>query len=456
MPSQELVVNVPQPHPGQLRIERDPRRHKVLRCGRRYGKTLGGVRAGLLCALEGGKVGWFAPQTRYVTEVWRDFTRRLRVLCEEHGGRISEQEKRIELPNGGVIEHWSLHDQDDPARGRSYDLVVIDEAGLVPNLMEIWEAAIEPTLTDRNGKSLFLGTPKGQRTAFNILFQQAESGEDPEWAAFHGRTDENTTIPNVVEKVEKLRLRAEKRGTLALWQQEYLGIPADDGSNPIGLAAIAAAATPAHRATNERWAHWTNGEHPKKTVAWGCDLAKSIDFTVLIGFDAYGRWTQVHRWQADWGETKRRLLDIVGLELPCVMDATGVGSPIVQDLQMAGMQVSPFVFSYKSRAGLVEDLVTGIHGKRLTLPDGFVRQELEALGVVHNPETGFTRYQVPSGMHDDGIMALAMAWRCYTYYADAPAWPKAGHETPWTPDILVPTWTDPDAEEEFDALGSGW
>jgi hypothetical protein len=436
----EIQVSLPQPHAGQRRILATAHKHKMLRCGRRFGKTKLGIYEGIRTAVNGGMVGWFSPTNKYALEAWREIVSRLRPVAELDGGRVSEQEKRIELPNGGLVEVWSLDGNDDPARGRSYDLVIIDEAGLINKLATLWEASIEPTLIDRDGGSLFLGTPKGARTPFNVMFAEAESAADADWGAFHGATGDNDTIPRVKEKVERARKRAERRGTLALWAQEYLGIPADDGSNPIGLDAIRAAVAQAS---------------PAPVVCWGVDLARAVDYTVAIGLDALGRWSEMHRFREDWGATKARLRDLCGTELPIVMDATGVGSPITQDLQAVGMQIDPFVFSIKSRGVLIEELITAIHSKQITVPDGLCRAELESLGVETNQKSGFTRYSVPDGMTDDCIMSLAMAWRCYQHHAMTPDWPVSYEANLWSPDVDASIYFEND-ELEFSSIGAGW
>lgn len=430
-------------HPGQRAILAHHARFKIVRCGRRYGKTALMIYVACKDALDGKKVGWFAPTNKYALEAWREIVRRLRPVADLPGGRVSEQEKRIELPNGGLVEVWSFDNNDDPARGRSYDRALIDEAGLVGKLMLLWEAAIEPTLLDRNGQALIVGTPKGARTPFNVMYAVAEQGDDEEWAAFAGHTKDNITIPDVAAKVERARQRAEKRGTLALWAQEYEGTPADDGSNPIGLDAIAAAVAP------------KSAEPP---AAWGVDLAKAVDWTVAIGLDQWGRWCRFERWKGDWTSTKRKLKELIGTGTPVTMDATGVGSPIVQDLQFAGMQVEPFVFSKRSRTLLLEELTTAIHSRQLTIEGGLMRAELESLGVSYNSETGYAKYEVPDGMTDDAIMALAMGWRCYQHMAEQPVWQGMKPPEP-SPDIdprltlLAPEEEDDDV---FAYLGGGW
>ena len=452
-----VEVYVPELHPGQLKIKKNRRRFTVVRCGRRFGKTVYGKAEALEVALKGGKVGWVSPNNKLATEVWRDLVRRLRGLTDQEGGRVSEMERRIELPEGGVIEVWSSHDNSDIARGRDYDLVVVDEAGLIPDLSVLWDSALAPTLADRQGAGLLLGTPKGLRTAFNVMFADAETGEDPEWAAFNAPTTDNTTLPGLVLEVEKARRRAERRGTLALWTQEYLGIPADDGSNPFGLEAIARVATTAVRVKeNELYPQWRPEGPARPAIAWGVDLARSIDYTVAIGFDELGRWCDCHRFQADWKLTKNRLIDIIGFDTPVIMDATGVGSPIVQDLYNAGLQVSPFVFTYRSRNKLVEELITGIHGARMSLPNNFVRTEMETVGVEQT-SIG-PRYTVPQGHHDDGLMAIGLAWMCFQNYAGMPDWPAEREVIHPRKDQtkFLPAAKPDDEESDFEILGAGW
>lgn len=413
----------------------------LLMCGRRWGKTLFGVERACRKLVKGGNVGWFAPQSTYAAEAWRELRRRLSPLAV----RISEQEKRIELVNGAVLEVWSLHDNQDPARGREYDLVIIDEAGLVAELDYIWQTAIEPTLVVRRGSALFLGTPKGQRTSFVRMHSEAATGDDPDWWADNAPSIENPAVPP--DEVERARKRAERNGTMGLFYQEYFGIPADDGSNPIGYTAIA-------RAIADE-----PSKHP--TVCYGVDLARAVDHTVVIGLDAAGHWTECHRFQAGWRETRQRVYDIIG-KTPTVVDATGVGDPIVEDLLEAGCDVHRFVFSPASRRRLVQELVTAFHSDRMKIPGGWLKAELESLGVEELASG--PRYAVPRGMHDDGIMALGLAWIAHQSFApmlapqNTAAWkPRAGYDDRISADgsdyesALFAT-----SDDGFDDLGDGW
>ena len=382
--AKSVEVKLHKRHPGQIAIAQHPARFRVVMCGRRWGKSACGIREACDYAIAGKPVGWFAPSYKLALEAWRELVDRLSPITS----RMSEQDKRIELVTGGVIEVWTL-DTPDPARGRKYALVVIDEAGITRDLLEVWQSAIRPTLVDLAGRALIMGTPKGRRHGFVVLFNRG-LGEDKDWMSFRASTLENPYIP--ASEVEAAR----KELPPEIFAQEFEGIPTDDGANPFGLEAI-----------KESVGEVGNGE----VVVYGVDLARSLDFTVVVGMDAYRRVVTLDRWQAPWAVTKTKVQKIVGAT-PVVADATGVGDAIVSDLQMMGVNVSGHIFTQSSKLRLMQRLVAAFQGKELVLPnteqDRWLVAELETFEFTYTA-TG-VRYEAPSGFHDDGVMALGLAW----------------------------------------------
>ena len=350
-------------------------------CGRRYGKSALGIRLACDAALKGQPVGWFAPSYKLALEAWRELSQRLQPIV----ARQNEQDKRMELVTGGVIEIWTL-DTQDPARGRKYALAIIDEAGIAKDLLDVWQAAIRPTLVDFGGRALFLGTPKGRRHGFVTLFTRGDTGQDPDWASFRASTLENPYIPP--EEIEAAR----KELPPDIFQQEFEGIPTDDGANPFGLDAIRKAVTE------------DLGEQPP--VIYGIDLARSMDYTVVCGMDAWRRVVRLERWQLPWAETKSKISGLVG-KVPCVVDATGVGDAIVADLQIMGVDVTPHVFTQSSKLRLMQRLIAAFQGGELQIPAGWLPAELEAFEFSYTA-TG-VKYEAPKGYHDDGVMALGLS-----------------------------------------------
>jgi hypothetical protein len=130
-----------------------------------------------------------------------------------------------------------------------------------------------------------------------------------------------------------------------------------------------------------------------------------------VGLDEWGRWTEYERWQAPWAETKQRIRRI-SAKAPCLVDGTGVGDAIFDDLAMAGMNVHKFTFHVASKRELVQRLIAAFAGKRVTISDGIPYTEFKAFEVSYTSQ-GKVRYTSPNGVHDDAIMAWGLALTMY-------------------------------------------
>ena len=368
-------------HDGQLRVLREAGRFNVLECGRRFGKTHLGVQLAIDVAIDGGEVGWFAPTYKYLADPWRAVEKALGPAIM----KVDRVEKRLDLISGGSIDFWSL-DSVDAGRGRRYDRVIIDEAGIVRDLGPAWQETIRATLADKQGDAWFLGTPKG-RNFFHRCFERGQIA-DGGWKSWRLPTTTNPTIRD--EEIEAARRELPKQ----VFEQEFLGVPADDGGNPFGLDAI-------ERCIAEK------SSNPPKAI--GVDLAKSVDYTVVCGLDEAGSVCLLERWQAPWSETIGRIERMLG-EVPALIDSTGVGDPIVEDLQRKQPRVEGFKFTQVSKQQLMEGLASAFQTGRIQIPDGWLRTECETFEYQYT-RTG-VRYEAPSGMHDDGVCALALALRC--------------------------------------------
>lgn len=91
-------------------------------------------------------------------EVWREAVRTFAPILS----RRNIQERRLEFITGGLLEFWSL-DNPDVARGRKYRRIIVDEAAMVPSLMDVWQYALRPTLADYQGDAWFVYTEGAQR-----------------------------------------------------------------------------------------------------------------------------------------------------------------------------------------------------------------------------------------------------------------------------------------------------
>ena len=184
---------------------KESRRYNVAVCGRRFGKTI--MAADILIdgprrkgALHNLPVALYAPTYSTMLESWRRFTHILAPITASK----SEQNKRIDLITGGVIEMWSL-DNPDAGRGRKYATVVVDEAAMVRRLEEAWTQNIQPLLMDYEGEAWFVSTPKGDNY-FKTLFERgnpANPQREDDWQSWQLPTWGNPYIAKA--EIEKMR-----------------------------------------------------------------------------------------------------------------------------------------------------------------------------------------------------------------------------------------------------------
>lgn len=211
----DLELRMPDRHAGQKQIVTEAQRFNVLACGRRFGKTTLGLDVLTIeprGALDGFPVAWFAPNSKLFDEVWHEALRLLKPVTR----RVNTQQNVIELITGGRLDFWTLHNTDDPARGRKYARVVLDEAAIVPStrLARQWQEAIRPTLTDYAGDAWFGSTPKGAGF-FQDLYDRGIAREDG-WMAWQMPTTANPYIDPAEVEAARRELPS------SVFRQEYL------------------------------------------------------------------------------------------------------------------------------------------------------------------------------------------------------------------------------------------
>lgn len=380
----EVEIRLHKPHPGQQQIRDEAARYNAVACGRQWGKTDDGTEHVIQTALDGFPAGWFAPAYKYLEEAWE----RIAETLSPFGSLLqtNKQDRVIRLPGGGRIDFWTLN-KPDAGRGRKYKLIVIDEAALVPNLKLAWHRAIRATLLFYKGSAWFYSTPRGMDD-FQDLWMLGQDEDHPEWMSWQMPSHANPHLdPAEVQKMrDELPADAEAQEVDA----EFLA----NAANPFGLEHI-------NECLRDDLA-----EGP--VVAWGVDLAKSHDWTVATGLNAAGDVCVWQRWQGDWRNTRSRLIAMLA-NAPAEVDATGVGDPIVEDLQAHCPLVSPFKFTSQTKQMLMEGLAVAIQTRSVRFPDGRIRKEL--CDFRYEYTAAGVRYRTPEGKHDDCVDSLALAWR---------------------------------------------
>ena len=128
--------------------------------------------------------------------------------------RDNAKDKVIELSNNSTIRMGSIN-QVDSVVGRSYDLIIFDEAALVDG-RDAFNVALRPTLDKDNSKAIFISTPRGRNNYFAEFYYRGFTDEFPEWASIKATWHEN---PRVSEEDIK---EARKTMSESEFAQEYM------------------------------------------------------------------------------------------------------------------------------------------------------------------------------------------------------------------------------------------
>ncbi len=194
----------------QSEIFCSPSRFRAVVAGRRFGKTFLSTGEILRAAIGGSNRNcWYvAPTYGAAKEIAWDML--IQTIPEEYIAKTNETSLTIRLINGSVI---SLKGAEKPnnLRGRALDFVVLDEfADMRP---EAWHEVLRPSLSDRQGHALFIGTPKG-RNHFYDLWATGLDGADG-WDSFQYTTLQGGNVPE--KEIEQARSDLDER----TFNQEY-------------------------------------------------------------------------------------------------------------------------------------------------------------------------------------------------------------------------------------------
>lgn len=367
------------PHINQRPILDSQARFRVVMCGRRFGKSELSQIEIITAALHGQQVAYITP-TYALAAVFFD---KLAAFLGP-AFKANKSEFFIEFPNGGRLDFFT-GERLNNLRGRKFHLAVVDEAAYIANLQDGWENSIRPTLTDYKGRAIFLSTPRG-RNFFYTLYSYGDLGREG-WESFKFTSYDNPHIDPA--EIDEARAQLPE----AAFEQEYMANPAENAANPFGGQYIRQCILPMA---------------DSQPVVYGIDLAKHVDWTVIVGMDQFGGVCHFQRFQKPWRDTINTILALPGAGRTWMLvDSTGVGDPVTEDLQGRIQRVEGYKYSSSTKQDLMQGLQLAIQRREITYPDGPIVTELEAFEYKYTPSG--VKYSAPAGFTDDCVNALALA-----------------------------------------------
>jgi len=379
--------------PHQLEVLKDKTRFKTLVWHRRARKTSTALEKVALEAFNPhlkNKVYWivFPTYAEAKDAVWKDPNMLFRVIPKELVARQNEVELTLYLHSGSIICLKGA-DHPDTLRGAGPYGVILDEFATMK--YEAW-GVIEPVLRANGGWAWFIGTPKGKNHLYDMY--NKGQGVNPEWRSWLLRASTSGIIAK--EQLEEAKISMRQDLFNQEWECEFL-----EGEASVfrGVAEVM-------------------DSRPQKPIQGhlyviGVDLAKVRDYTVLAVYD---RTTNCQVYQdrfntIEWPYQKEKIKEIARHynNALVMLDATGLGDPIADDLIRAGIAVEPVKITEQTKKDLIEKLSIWIEQRKIKiLPVEETRFELENFSYEIGP-TGRIRYGAQEGYNDDIVIAHALA-----------------------------------------------
>lgn len=200
-----VTVNLLQPHPRQIDFLDSPAPRRVVRAGRRGGKTVGVAVLAVEGFLDGRRVLYAAPTADQLNTFWRHVRNALQPCINAGVYYKNETDRVIELRGTEQRIKAKTAFNADTLRGDYADLLILDEWQLMNE--DAWGVVGAPMLLDRNGVAVFVYTPPSSRSAGMSkahdkrhaakLFNAASADTSGRWAAFTFSSHDNPHLSQV-------------------------------------------------------------------------------------------------------------------------------------------------------------------------------------------------------------------------------------------------------------------
>lgn len=403
------TIVLPVPHAGQKIVREQSKRFNWLSAGRRWRKTT----LAMSIAVEGAAKKqiwiWGAPTFKQVRVAWEESKHAAGSVAEFKVGTMTAH-----FPSGGRIHYISL-DNPDNARGFTADGVVMDEVADISQ--DAWYQVMRPMLIDTNGVLWAIGTPKGQNWFFR------------EWVSVRNRDDSvSWRVPTVGCRIVGSEIVREphplENPHIPFSEIEFLykTLPTDTFKQEI-LAEFVEGSGQVFR-NLDRCMFAENPakqeDHAGHVVVVGVDWGKQQDFTAIsVVCKTCKREVDRDKFnKIDYDFQKERLKLLVekwGVKA-ILPERNAAGDPIIERLRKEGFPIMcgsdglpGFATSMQSKTMIVEALSLAMEkGDYQWQNDPAWTIELEAYERTIS-QTGKSSFSAPEGMHDDTVIARALA-----------------------------------------------
>lgn len=401
--TKKIRLGLYKPHKGQLKLHNAKARFRVSCWGRRAGKTFG-------CCNEHVKKGverrkslnwWVAPTYKQAQIAFENIVRAMR---DQMVSKPNYTQLKFKLYSS-EFEFRSAKNPDD-LRGDGVHFLTMDECRDIK--ARAWFEVMMPMLTDTDGEAVFISTPQGHDWFYHLY----QLGQDPlqkEYWSFNAPSMINPYLP--LSFIEEMRSKMPEDK----FEQEILAIFKPN------QATVFKRVNDCIRNPKKviQGNSYQEDPIPGHYYILGWDPAKHTDFSVITVLDcntghlvAFDRDNQT--------DYRVQIIRVLAIALKynrasIVMDATGVGDPLLEQIREADFTVEGIVWTGPKKKEMVERLQLATEHQQISLPNiAVVLQEIRAYSYKISA-SGNIIYGAPDSqeegvkIHDDCVSSLMMA-----------------------------------------------
>lgn len=330
---------------------------------------------------------------------------------------------RIELVNGSAVEFRSTKNPEN-IRGHKAHRAILDEAAFIPD--DVVSSVIEPMLMDYNGSYVKISTPFGVGNHFYKTWVLGQPDpDDPAHSKVQGYSSyQFTSLDNPHISHEYLEKKRKEYGSESIiFRTEYLAQFIEDQNNVFRYADIVGNVDNTillQPKLDRARGIYPQGEMYHNYII-GLDIAKHSDYTAIIVLDVTSwpynvvycdRYQQV---PYSVITEEAIILKTCFNDADIIVDSTGVGDAVYEELELYG--AFGYVFTKKSKFHLIEVLQKAMENDLTIGKIADIRypqlheliKELQYFEYRRNQDTKNIKMEAKSGMHDDLVIALALA-----------------------------------------------
>jgi hypothetical protein len=404
-----IDVDLPRPYTKQQAMIDSTAKRIAMFCGRRSGKTtVLHIIAIVKYLLVGKRFFYCAPVDKQTDAFWEACKFALKDMIESGLLKKNEQKKIIKsasysLPFG-EIQAQTGHSP-DTLRSGTADGIALDEWAMMQ--YDVWDKVIAPMVLDTDATVYFATTPRGKNHAYKHTYIPAKTDTTGRWALWHFPSFDNPHLSK--DALEEITSDM----TAQAYQQEIMAEFLDSEGQVFRNI-------PANMTSDGRCGCGRGGD-----VVAGIDWGKLNDFTVIsIGCRGCRKELFIDRFnRIDYRLQVKRLVDAINKHNVSYVlaESNSIGEPNIERLfeELPYTRIEGVFMDGFKKTQFIESLAVSLERVEFQfLPDTISQAELEAY-EMEMTSTGRPRFNAPSGIHDDTVIAHALMLHAANSYIPA-------------------------------------